>query len=201
LRALAARTGGFLRVAGADGPRDLERLLAACGGVTGLRIEPPLGAALPARLELRLVADPAVRAEGEVAARRPLASPGPWRWLVPAAGLVAVAAAGWWLWRRQRRTVGVLLVRTRGGMRRFPVPRSGVSLGTDPDNSLVLPSERVDRHHAVISLRHGALHVTDLRSVGGTRVNGRPTRTQRLADGDRILLSGTVELVYQENES
>ena len=201
MRVLARRTGGLTRLAEDDGPAALNRLLGDIDGVAGLRIEPAPGAALPAEVRVQLAAAAEVVVAGRVEAPRPLAAPGPWRWLLPAAGLGVVVAAGWWLWRRRSGTVGVLMVRTRKGMRRFPVPRAGVSLGTDPDNSLVLPSGKLARHHAVIRVRDGALHVTDLRSAGGTRVNGRPIRTQRLADGDRILLGGAVEMIYQERDA
>ncbi|MBE0566162.1 MAG: FHA domain-containing protein, partial [Krumholzibacteria bacterium] len=99
------------------------------------------------------------------------------------------------------RTVGELVLTTRNGLRRYPVRRAGATIGSDPDNSLVLAARSVSPHHAVIRARGADVVITDLRSGRGTAVNGQPVVTRKLAAGDRILLGREIELVFRTARS
>jgi pSer/pThr/pTyr-binding forkhead associated (FHA) protein len=90
------------------------------------------------------------------------------------------------------------LLEVIGAGSRHAVPASGLTLGSGPDNAVVLADRRVSRAHAVVRPRGRAVVLTDLRSTNGTEVNGRRVTTATLRDGDRIVLGGTIELVYRQ---
>jgi ABC-type multidrug transport system ATPase subunit/CRP-like cAMP-binding protein len=65
--------------------------------------------------------------------------------------------------------------------------RGEIRIGRSEDNDLVFTSPSVSRHHAVITLVHGACRLTDLHSNAGTFVNGQEVRgAVDLRDGDEI---------------
>ncbi|MEW4567019.1 ATP-binding protein [Tautonia sp. JC769] len=70
---------------------------------------------------------------------------------------------------------------------RFGLERPSAVVGRGPSCDLVLPVTSVSRRHARIELRGGGYTLEDLRSSGGTLLNGRPVRgVVLLSDGDRI---------------
>lgn len=72
--------------------------------------------------------------------------------------------------------------------------RSGavVTIGRDPDNDIVLPSDkRVSRRHAELRPRQDQWILVDLDSRNGTLANGRSVHQHPLVDGDRIVLGGS----------
>jgi len=73
-------------------------------------------------------------------------------------------------------------------------------LGTKPDNDIVLEHEDVSRHHAIIRVQDGALHITDLNSKNGTFVNGAPVADASFRCGDLLGLS-SARLVLVEMDS
>jgi hypothetical protein len=81
------------------------------------------------------------------------------------------------------------------GTRLFPLELPVVNIGRRPDNQLVIDDARISRTHAQLRLVGGQYVIFDLDSSGGTWVNGKPVRQQRLRPGDVILLSG-LPLVY-----
>ncbi|MEM1181467.1 MAG: sigma 54-interacting transcriptional regulator [Acidobacteriota bacterium] len=60
------------------------------------------------------------------------------------------------------------------------------TIGSSPRNDIVLPVGGVSRHHAVISLGGGAIHVRDLDSKNGTLINGSAVSSSPLALHDKI---------------
>lgn len=70
-----------------------------------------------------------------------------------------------------------------------------MTIGRDPDNSLVLDDERVSRRHARLTARGSNLVITDLGSTNGIRVNG--SRVQEIALGatDVIEIGETIMTV------
>jgi ABC-type multidrug transport system ATPase subunit len=76
--------------------------------------------------------------------------------------------------------------------RRIAIGPEGAAVGRADDNDLVVPGERVSRHHARIEERGGACWILDLGSRHGTTVNGVPVRggPRRLASGDAIEVGG-----------
>lgn len=75
-------------------------------------------------------------------------------------------------------------------------------IGRAHDNDIVLDDPRVSRHH--LELRWQAdqarFLVVDLNSSGGTLLNGHPIQQCPLEAGDVLLLSGSIELIYGEQE-
>ncbi|MEO8208718.1 MAG: FhaA domain-containing protein [Chloroflexota bacterium] len=76
-----------------------------------------------------------------------------------------------------------------------PVGEVPMTIGRDPDNSLVLDDERVSRRHARLTARGSNLVITDLGSTNGIRVNG--SRVQEIALGatDVIEIGETIMTV------
>jgi len=68
---------------------------------------------------------------------------------------------------------------------------SGLTLGRDPSNEVVIPAERfphVSSHHARIVEEAGSYFVEDLGSRNGTLVNGEPVERAALSNGTMIQL-------------
>ncbi|MGB6057438.1 MAG: BTAD domain-containing putative transcriptional regulator [Microthrixaceae bacterium] len=79
--------------------------------------------------------------------------------------------------------------------RRFPLDTQVVTLGRLNDRDIVLPDDRVSRHHAELRRTGANYRVIDVGSANGTLVNGAPADGSDLSDGDRIRL-GDTELVF-----
>ncbi len=67
-----------------------------------------------------------------------------------------------------------------------------LTIGRDPANALMLESNGVSRHHAVVEYAGDAVVVRDLGSKNGTYVNKVPTKEQTLSDGDLIHVGATI---------
>ncbi|MEO8550234.1 MAG: FHA domain-containing protein, partial [Kofleriaceae bacterium] len=89
-----------------------------------------------------------------------------------------------------------LLVVQEGSSSIFHLPRSGeIVIGRAPESELRIVHSSVSRRHATIRCDGGVLHVADLGSHNGTRVNGDPVAASHpLASGD-VILVGDVTLV------
>lgn len=75
----------------------------------------------------------------------------------------------------------------------FPLA-PGVSLiGRAPDSQVALLDSEVSRQHARLTLAEGRIHLEDLGSTNGTRINGeRLDGTAELRVGDRLAIGGHV---------
>jgi DNA-binding NtrC family response regulator len=73
-------------------------------------------------------------------------------------------------------------------------------IGASPDNDVVIAHNDVSRHHAILRVRHGSVHITDLNSKNGTFINGRRTASAMVRVGDVIHLS-SARLVIEEHDS
>jgi hypothetical protein len=202
LRDLAARSSGqFVADAGGSGGDGAEAAAAVLceriAAVRGLRIA-ATGAVLPMAVTVRLVESEGPELQASIAARQPLRAPGASRWYALGGGFLAAIGAAAVLWRQRNATVGELLLTTDSGVRRVPIPREGLTIGSERGNRLRLANRVVSRHHAIIQWREGQLVLTDLRSTRGTAVNGLPVVTHRLVSGDRILVGREVELVFRK---
>jgi pSer/pThr/pTyr-binding forkhead associated (FHA) protein len=65
----------------------------------------------------------------------------------------------------------------------FPLP---VTIGRSRKNDLVLNSDRISRHHAVIEKREEQFLLRDLESSNGTQVNQERITEHALVDGDLL---------------
>lgn len=196
LAALAAGSGGRLFDAAGNGTSAWQDLLRAVEGVQALQFRAPAPAESTPLL-LELAGAGGGRFKGTLARRTRVAA-GADRRLLFLLLLPLLAAAGAVIVLHRRGGVGrLLLVDVDGQVRRERVlPHGGLSIGSDPSNDLVLTHPHISRQHAVVTPRRGAVLLTDLRSTNGTQVNGRAVSSQILQDGDRLLLGGSVELVF-----
>ncbi len=72
-------------------------------------------------------------------------------------------------------------------VRAYPLVKRKITLGTAPDNDIVVDHSSVSRRHALIVRSFGRFLVRDLESTNGVRINGRRVSgPQRLLPGDEL---------------
>src|SRR5271170_5693459 len=72
-------------------------------------------------------------------------------------------------------------------LRAFPLIKGQITIGSAPDNDIVLDHGSVSRRHALIFRRLGRVRVRDLESTNGIRVNGqRVSGSCLLTPGDEL---------------
>ena len=71
-------------------------------------------------------------------------------------------------------------------------------IGAQPDNDIVIASNDISRHHAILRMRQGTPHITDLNSKNGTFINGRRTASSTFRVGDTLYLSSIRFSIEQE---
>ena len=67
-----------------------------------------------------------------------------------------------------------------------------IVIGRQPDADLVIPDELVSRRHARLAFEGEELVVEDLGSTNGTYLNGMRVTRGRVAEGDRLLVGGSI---------
>jgi Nif-specific regulatory protein len=81
----------------------------------------------------------------------------------------------------------------------FELGEAELSVGRDSTNRVRLADSLLSRRHCRVTRAGGQFLLTDLESLNGTFVNGRPVREHVLADGDRIDV-GESRLVFLTGE-
>lgn len=81
----------------------------------------------------------------------------------------------------------------------FTLSEGLTRLGRGSGSNVKLTDRRVSRNHCVFELRHGALHVEDTNSTGGTRVNGRPIDRTAIRPGDELNVGDSVLSLFFDN--
>jgi hypothetical protein len=76
------------------------------------------------------------------------------------------------------------------GKWQIALPSGSVRVGRAPDCDVVVPSPRVSRYHAELSVDAEGARGRDLGSTNGTAVEGRPVREAELRPGDRVAFGG-----------
>ena len=84
--------------------------------------------------------------------------------------------------RHQPRAAGPACQAIAGGVLR---------IGRAVDNEIVLPDERVSRHHGLITVAHGSLVYRDLASANGSYLRGERVSEVALGPGDELTLGST----------
>lgn len=83
------------------------------------------------------------------------------------------------------------------GTRVIPLNQPLITIGRQLNNHIILEDPRVSRSHAQIKLINDHFVIFDMKSTGGTYVNGRRTGQSVLYPGDVISLAG-VKFIYSQ---
>src|SRR5215213_1167419 len=81
----------------------------------------------------------------------------------------------------------------------FELGEAELSIGRDSTNRVRLADSLLSRRHCRVTREGERFLLTDLESLNGTFVNGRPVREHPLAEGDRIDV-GETRLVFLTGE-
>ena len=85
-----------------------------------------------------------------------------------------------------------LLVTAHGRpARRVAIAGAVLRIGRAVDNEVVLPDERVSRHHGLITVAQGTLVYRDLASANGSYLRGQRVSEVALGPGDELTLGST----------
>lgn len=77
------------------------------------------------------------------------------------------------------------------------IPPTGLTIGREVGNDLLLTDPLVSRHHAFVGYRDETLYISDLGSYNGTLINGeRVTKEQAFHDGDVLEIGDTRLTLY-----
>lgn len=200
LAELAAASGGQLVTAESAAPgAQWGDLLTALASAQALRFRAPRPDR-PLSLQLEVGGAGGGQFAGTLAPRTRVAAGADSRLLYLLALPLLAGIGAVIVWQR-RGGVGRLQFVDNGIRRERVLPHRGLSIGSDPGSDLLVAHPHVSRQHAVLRLQRGQVLLTDLRSTNGTAVNGQPVRSQILRDGDRILLGGSVEIVFTRRRS
>jgi hypothetical protein len=82
---------------------------------------------------------------------------------------------------------------------RYPLDGAQLRIGRASDNDVVLPDERVSRHHGLLASRQGTLIYTDLGSTNGSYVGGMSVTEIALGQGDQLQLGDSTLTVQLES--
>ncbi len=84
------------------------------------------------------------------------------------------------------------------GTKSVPLKQDIIKVGRHRDNTIVIDDPRISRYHVELRAINGHFDIFDLKSTGGTFVNGMRTDQAILYHGDRISLAG-VEILFTQN--
>ena len=80
--------------------------------------------------------------------------------------------------------------------REFPLAKSQITIGRDPENDIVVPLVAVSRRHVVLERRGADLLIRDLGSTNGVTVAGRRVSECLLRPGDHASLGNAIGIQY-----
>lgn len=80
------------------------------------------------------------------------------------------------------------------------IPRSGLTVGRKPGNTLQLLDNSVSGKHAELVVDANGVMLRDLGSTNGTRVGGERVLEKRLVDGATVAF-GNIELAFRDSEA
>jgi len=80
------------------------------------------------------------------------------------------------------------------------IPRTGLTVGRKPGNSLQILDNSVSGKHAEFVVEEGGVRLRDLGSTNGTRVGPERVLETRLTDGAQVTI-GNVEFLFNDTES
>ena len=85
-----------------------------------------------------------------------------------------------------------------GGSKIYVFQKDVITLGRALDNDLIFRQPQISRKHAKIQYQDGSFEIIDLKSTGGTYVNGNKIDRCALSKGDVITLTN-LHLVFGQD--
>ena len=76
--------------------------------------------------------------------------------------------------------------------RKYDLCEGAVSIGRDPDNTIILDTDCVSRRHARIEPAEETMVIVDLNSTNGTYVNDHLAEREKLKSGDLVKIGDTI---------
>jgi pSer/pThr/pTyr-binding forkhead associated (FHA) protein len=86
------------------------------------------------------------------------------------------------------------------GVKAIPLNQAVVSIGRSHDNTVVIDDPRISRHHVEVRVIQSRFVIFDLKSTGGTFINGQRVSQGLLYPGDLISLAGLKLVFIQDRQ-
>ena len=93
-----------------------------------------------------------------------------------------------------------LIFKFEGREQTIPLDKDVISMGRNQDNTIVVRTEKVSRHHCEIRKSGDNFTVVDLDSRNGTFVNGEKIKEKLLGPGDKISV-GEATIIFESEEA
>ena len=110
-------------------------------------------------------------------------------WFEPSATQQAPAVLAHWSVSLQPQPG--LIVSMGGQVYRYPFDQSLITIGRNPDSTIILDHPMVSRQHGEIHLQSGKYVLFDIGSTNGFFFEGEPTTQHSLKEGDVLTIPGT----------
>lgn len=120
----------------------------------------------------------------------------PWLWIgIGAAVAVTVVVVLFLLRAGKELETEIRLVVTKGQQNgeALRITTAYATIGSERDNDVVVPDDKVSKHHARFHYRRGTLTISDTNSLYGTFVNGERIEEAACASGDTLRLGTEFE--------
>lgn len=120
----------------------------------------------------------------------------PWLWIgIGAVVLIAAVVMVLLLRAGKELETEIRLVVTKGQRRgqALKITATYATVGSESDNDVVVPDDKVSKHHARFHYRKGTLTVSDSNSLYGTFLNGQRIEEATCTSGDTLRLGTEFE--------
>src|SRR5712691_5650902 len=83
--------------------------------------------------------------------------------------------------------------------RTFPISKSTITIGREPNNDIVVPDPSISRHHAQLTWNNGLWTISKLSAQNTITVNQRAVEQDTINDRDTISLGAGITFLFLAN--
>jgi len=93
------------------------------------------------------------------------------------------------------------LVSTTNVAQKFKLEKATSVIGRNPSCDICIPDTSMSRQHCILQITDRGLHVKDLNTVNGTKINGIPMKDGYINIGDKLMIGHLVFVLEKGEEA